>query len=79
MTTMLSFRVDDELASALDAAAREDGVSRSHLLDAALRAAIYRRACERDAERYDDTPFTSDELVDPAAQAWTKGRDGATW
>ncbi len=76
---MLSFRVDDSVAAELDVVTREDGVSRSAVLAGALKAALYRRACERDARVYDEMPFTDDETVHPGARAWARGDDDASW
>lgn len=79
MTIMLSFRVDDALARQLDREADLDDTSRSAILAAALRAELYRRACERDAAIYDLHPLTDDELVAPTAQSWSDAPEESSW
>jgi predicted transcriptional regulator len=70
MTQTLSFRADAALATALDAAAAEAGVSRSDLLDRAVRELLYRLRCERDAERYGARPLTAAEATPWPGEAW---------
>ena len=70
MTITLSFRADGTLAEELDAAAAEAGVARSDLLNQAVRELLYRRRCERDAERYALQPLTIAETVAWPNEAW---------
>ncbi|MEZ5234413.1 MAG: ribbon-helix-helix protein, CopG family [Acidimicrobiales bacterium] len=70
MTTTLSFRADAALAEELDAAAVEAGVPRSDLLNRAVREFLYRRRCERDAERYATQPLTPAETAVWPNEAW---------
>ncbi|MGE0729369.1 MAG: ribbon-helix-helix protein, CopG family [Acidimicrobiia bacterium] len=70
MTTTLSFRADPALAEELDAAAAEAGVPRSDLLNRAVREFLYRRRCERDAERYAAQPLTPAETAVWPNEAW---------
>jgi metal-responsive CopG/Arc/MetJ family transcriptional regulator len=70
MTQALSFRADAALTQELDDAAAAAGVSRSDLLNQAVREFLYRRRCERDAERYALQPLTVDETTLWANEAW---------
>lgn len=70
MTQTLSFRAETSLAEQLDAAAAEAGVSRSDLLNQAVREYLYRLRCERDAERYALHPLTSAETAAWPNEAW---------
>jgi predicted transcriptional regulator len=70
MTQTLSFRVEPSLADELDAAAVEAGVSRSDLLNQAVRQFLYRLRCERDAERYALEPLTTAETTPWPNEAW---------
>lgn len=70
MTVTLSFRADGALAEELDAAAAEAGVARSDLLNQAVRELLYRRRCERDAERYALQPLTTAETAAWPNEAW---------
>ena len=70
MTQALSFRADASLAEELDAAAAEAGVSRSDLLNQAVREFLYRLRCERDAERYAIRPLTPAESAAWPNEAW---------
>ena len=70
MTQALSFRADASLAEELDAAAAEAGVSRSDLLNQAVREFLYRLRCERDAERYALHPLTAAETAAWPNEAW---------
>ena len=70
MTQALSFRADASLAKELDAAAAEAGVSRSDLLNQAVREFLYRLRCERDAERYALHPLTTAETAAWPNEAW---------
>jgi hypothetical protein len=70
MTQALSFRADPSLAEELDAAAAEAGVSRSDLLNQAVREFLYRLRCERDAERYALHPLTAAETAAWPNEAW---------
>ncbi|MFN0091747.1 MAG: ribbon-helix-helix protein, CopG family [Acidimicrobiales bacterium] len=70
MTQTLSFRAEASVAEELDAAATEAGVPRSELLNQAVREFLYRRRCERDAERYALHPLTAAETAAWPNEAW---------
>ncbi len=70
MTQTLSFRAEQSLAEELDAAAAEAGVARSDLLNQAVREFLYRRRCERDAERYAVHPLTAAETAPWPDEVW---------
>lgn len=77
MTQTLSFRADPSLAEELDAAAAEGGVTRSDLLNQAVREYLYRLRCERDAERYAAQPLTEAETAPWPNEAWSD--DDTDW
>ena len=77
MTQALSFRADASLAEELDAAAAEAGVSRSDLLNRAVREFLYRLRCERDAERYAIRPLTAAETAVWPNETWL--HDDTDW
>jgi Arc/MetJ-type ribon-helix-helix transcriptional regulator len=79
MTTMLSFRADEQLAAALDAEVKRSGLARSELLNQALRDLLYRMQCERDAEIYSRTPLTREETAGWASEAWLDDAPGTDW
>jgi len=79
MTTMVSFRVSDDEAAALQREAERSQTSTSELLRAGLRAVLARVAAERDAEIYRHHPVTSSELIDPADQVWLPDEDWSAW
>ena len=79
MTTMLSFRADDELVTALDAETTRLGLARSELLTRAVRELLYRLRCERDAEIYARVPLTADEMAGWASETWAEDDPGTDW
>lgn len=70
MTQTLSFRAEASLAEELDAAAAAAGVSRSDLLNRAVREFLYRIRCEDDANRYLVNPLTTAESAPWPNEAW---------
>ena len=79
MTTMLSFRADEELVTALDEETARLGLARSELLTRAVRELLYRLRCERDAEIYARLPLMADEMAGWAGEAWTDDEPGTDW
>jgi metal-responsive CopG/Arc/MetJ family transcriptional regulator len=79
MTTMLSFRADEQLAAALDAEVARSGLARSELLNRALRELLYRLRCERDVEVYARMPLTEDEVAEWSSEAWTTDDADTDW
>ena len=77
MTLTLSFRADPTLAEELDAAAAEGGMTRSDLLNRAVREYLYRLRCERDAERYAAQPLSEAETAPWPSEAWSD--DDTDW
>lgn len=70
MTQALSFRADASLAGELDAAAAAAGVSRSDLLNQAVRQFLYRLRCERHVGRYALYPLTAAETAAWPNEVW---------
>ncbi len=68
----LAVRVPNELIKELDALVPQLHATRAEAVRAAVETYLYRLACERDAQRYADTPLDNAELAladDPGA--WT--------
>ena len=79
VTTTLSFRADQQLVSALEVEAARSGATRSELLVRAVRELLYRLACERDAEIYDQMPVRADERGSWSTEAWLEDEPGTDW
>ena len=74
MTTQIAVRLPDEMVDQLDQLVAAGHQSRSDAVRRAIELYLYRLACERDAQRYDELPLTDAELAladDPAAWAGT--------
>ncbi|MDQ3738065.1 MAG: ribbon-helix-helix domain-containing protein [Actinomycetota bacterium] len=73
MTTQIAVRLPDELIDELDLVVAAGHQSRSQAVRRAIELYLYRLACERDAQRYDELPLTDAELAladDP--EAWSE-------
>lgn len=79
MTTMVSIRVPDDEAEALQREASRSNVSVSELVRAGVRAILARATAEREAELYERLPLTATELLDPADQVWLADEDWTAW
>ena len=79
MTTTLSFRADDRLAESLENEVSRSGSTRSEVLAAALRAYLYRLACERDADLYEKLPLTVVEQGEWVTETWLDDKVGTDW
>jgi predicted transcriptional regulator len=77
--TMLSFRVDDEMASRAGDWADELGVDRSELLREALRRHLAGLAAERDAAAWERMPLTSAESGLQEISDWGPAEDWSDW
>lgn len=77
--TMLSFRVDDEDAAAIQRWADELGVDRSALLREAVRLHLNRLASEHDADRWDRVPLTEGESALSTIADWGPAEDWSDW
>jgi len=77
--TMLSFRVDDEIADRATDWAGRLGVDRSELLREALRLHLSRLAGERDASRWEETPLTPEEASLGDVADWGPAEDWSDW
>lgn len=77
--TMLSFRVDDEEAEAIQRWAAELGVDRSALLREAVRLHLNRLASEHDADRWEQFPLTDGESVLAAIADWGPAEGWEDW
>jgi Arc/MetJ-type ribon-helix-helix transcriptional regulator len=76
---MLSFRVDERDASAVQRWAETLGVDRSELLREALRRHLDRLASERDAERWKSAPLDSGEQALADIADWGPAEDWSDW
>lgn len=77
--TMLSFRVDGDLASRADDWAEQLGVDRSELLRAALHDHLARLGAERDAAAWQATPLTPAEASLEEVSDWGPAEDWSDW
>jgi hypothetical protein len=75
MTTMVSFRAEDEEVERVDEWARRLRVDRTTLLRDAVAAYLARLAGEHDASAYQAQPFSDDELALAAAEDWGPAED----
>jgi predicted transcriptional regulator len=76
---MLSFRVDDADAAAIQEWADELGLDRSALLRDAVRLHLNRLASEQDGERWEATPLDEGESALAAIADWGPAEDWADW
>lgn len=79
MTKLLSFRVSDDDALAINEEAERAEVPVSELLRAGVRAVLARAAATRDALIYERSPVVPCELIDPSDQAWLADEDWSAW
>lgn len=77
--TMLSFRVEDEDAAAIQRWVDELGIDRSALLREAVRLHLNRLAAEQDADRWEDLPLTDGESSLAAIADWGPADDWQDW
>ena len=77
--TMLSFRVDDTEARAIQAWADELGVDRSELLREALSRQLVRLASEQDVKTWTDQPLSEEEQSVAGAADWGPAEDWSDW
>ena len=77
--TMLSFRVDDDDAAAIQRWADELGVDRSALLREAVRLHLNRLASEHDADRWEQLPLDEGESALAAIADWGPAEEWEDW
>lgn len=77
--TMLSFRVDDDEAVAVQSWAERLGVERSQLLRDALHQYLVRLASERDASTWERMPLTDAEQALSQIADWGPAEDWSDW
>jgi len=77
--TMLSFRVDDQDATAIQRWADELGVDRSALLRDAVRQHLNRLASERDADTWEALPLTEGESTLAKIADWGPAEEWGDW
>ncbi len=77
--TMLSFRVDEQDARAVQTWADRLGVDRSELLRAATRAHLARLAAQADAATWERQPWTEREGDLAAIAEWGPAEDWTDW
>ena len=77
--TMLSFRVDDDDAAAVQRWADELGIDRSALLRDAVRRHLNQLAAEHDAERWEALPLTEGESALATIADWGPAEDWEDW
>jgi predicted transcriptional regulator len=77
--TMLSFRLDDEQAAAVQAWADELGIDRSALLRDAVRQHLHRLAAEHDADRWEALPLSDGESALATIADWGPAEEWEDW
>jgi len=77
--TMLSFRIDDDDAAAVQRWADELGVDRSALLRDAVRRHLNQLAAEHDADRWEALPLTEGESALATIADWGPAEDWEDW
>ncbi len=77
--TMMSFRADDEEATAAQRWAEKLGIDKSELLRDALHRHLTRLAAENDAERWTAKPLTTDESAIANVADWGPAEDWSDW
>ena len=77
--TMLSFRVGDEDAAAIQRWADELGIDRSVLLRDAVRRHLNRLASEHEGDRWEAVPLTDGESALAAIADWGPAEDWEDW
>jgi predicted transcriptional regulator len=77
--TMLSFRVEDQDATAVQRWADELGIDRSALLRTAVRQHLDRLASEHDADRWEAVPLTEGESALATIADWGPAEEWEDW
>ncbi len=77
--TMLSFRVDEADATAVQRWAERLGVDRSELLRDALRRQLVRLAGEHDSEKWQSQPLDEGERALAEVADWGPSEDWSDW
>jgi predicted transcriptional regulator len=77
--TMLSFRVDEAVATELQAWADRLGVDRSEILRDAVRRHLLRLASEVESEIWERVPLDQGELSLAAIADWGPAEDWSDW
>mgnify|MGYP005817913669 CR=1 FL=1 len=77
--TMVSFRVDDEDAAAVEQWARRLHIDRSELLREALRRHLAELTADQDVRAYSEQPVTDDEKALSEIADWGPAEDWADW
>ena len=77
--TMLSFRIDDDDAAAVQRWADELGVDRSALLRDAVRRHLNQLAAEHDVDRWEALPLTEGESALATIADWGPAEDWEDW
>jgi predicted transcriptional regulator len=77
--TMLSFRVDDIDAAAVEQWARRLHIDRSELLREALRRHLAELAADHDVQAYAEQPMTNEETAFAQIADWGPAEDWTDW
>lgn len=77
--TMVSFRIDDEVADDLRMWAERLGTDRSELLREAVRRHLLRLASEDDARTWEQQPLDDGERVLADVADWGPAEDWSDW
>lgn len=77
--TMLSFRIEDEVAKTVQVWADRLGVDRSELLRDAVRRHLQRLASENDARTWEQQPLEEGERAFADIADWGPAEDWSDW
>lgn len=77
--TMLSFRVEPEVAEKVREMAVSLGIPQSEMMREALRRHLNELAAYHDALVYEENPLTPDELAFASVERWTPAEDWSEW
>lgn len=77
--TMLSFRVDDDDAMAVQQWANKLGIDRSELLRTALHRHVVHLSSIEDAKTWEQFPLTDDEQALSVVNDWGIAEDWSDW
>lgn len=77
MTVQMTIRIDDELASFVDEAARAGEGSRADVINRAIKREFRRRSAQRDAQIY--ASMADPDLETQAHAAWAASNANQAW
>ncbi|MDE0237381.1 MAG: ribbon-helix-helix protein, CopG family [bacterium] len=77
--TMLSFRVEPEVAEKVREMSVSLGIPQSQMMREALRRHLNALAAQHDALVYEENPLTPEELAFASTERWAPAEDWSDW